>query len=288
MNVTVIGSGGFLGTRLVCELVEQGCNVNAVSSSGKGGIDPRTGLPGNDFAIPGGTDCAIYLAQSPFYRDLPRRAMHLLNVNCVSAARAGAAARMVGVKRFLYASTGSVYEPSFSPLGEDSPLRRDEWYALSKLHAEEILAMYRSSMRVTIVRPFGIYGPGQRDKLVPSLIERVRSGEPVRIDLNPNDSGDLDGLRVSLCHVCDAARVFARLATTDGPDVLNLAGPAALSVRQMVSEIADVLDMEAKFEIADTARRGDLVADTSRLESVIDWRFVDFSTGIRETLRAAT
>jgi nucleoside-diphosphate-sugar epimerase len=75
--------------------------------------------------------------------------------------------------------------PVFVPIRKQTPLYRDEWYPLSKLHAEEALSLYRRYMDVIIVRPFGIYGPGQKDWLVPNL---HHDGAERRDGLSPEES----------------------------------------------------------------------------------------------------
>lgn len=106
----------------------------------------------------------VFLVQSPFNHKKPANINYLLNVNIISAMKAGEYARKSGVKRFLYASTGNVYAPSFAPLREDSTLRRDNWYSLSKIDAEESLTFFQDQLKITVVMLFGVYGPGQTKK----------------------------------------------------------------------------------------------------------------------------
>src|SRR5262245_4623383 len=109
MRVTIIGSRGFLGRALVARLTQRGWDVEGISSSSPGGLDPITGLLPAEFSFRPDTAAVMYLAQSPYYRQVPERADHLLAVNVVSAVKAAEAARRGGVRRFVYASTGSVY-----------------------------------------------------------------------------------------------------------------------------------------------------------------------------------
>ncbi len=94
-------------------------------------------------------------------------------VNVHSAVAIAEHARRAGAKRFVYASTGNVYAAGFAPFSEAAPVRRDDWYALSKVHAEEALALFRPQLDVVIARLFGVYGPGQKGRLVPNLLASV-------------------------------------------------------------------------------------------------------------------
>ena len=65
MSVLIIGSNGFLGRVLCDTLGTAGIDVLRASSSDGTGIDPRTGLLPDSFAVPASVDAVIYLSQSP-------------------------------------------------------------------------------------------------------------------------------------------------------------------------------------------------------------------------------
>lgn len=247
-------------------------------------FEPASGILSDGFDLPAGTECVVYLAQSPYYRQMPEKASHLWGVNVLSAMKVAELARHRGVRRFIYASTGNVYSPSFSPLSEGDSLRRDDWYALSKIHAEEGLGLYRSDMSVTVTRIFGVYGPGQADKLVPNLAQSIRSGVPIKLAPNPHDDEDKGGLKVSLCYIDDVVEIFSRLIAQEGPDVINVAGPEVLSVRDIAQAIGDTLGISPKFEIASQPRGLDLIADVTMLVGMLSPKFKPFVESIRRTM----
>jgi len=69
-----------------------------------------------------------------------------------------------GVERFVYTSSLGVYSPDVqSPIAEDSPTQPISAYGRSKLLAEQVVGRYQQSgLATTIVRPFIMYGPGDR------------------------------------------------------------------------------------------------------------------------------
>ena len=286
MRVTIVGHRGFLGKALAARLHQRGWEVDGCSSSTPGNIDPATGLLSPQFTIRPATDAVVYLAQSPYFRQMPERADHLWNVNVVSAVQTARLAARAGVLHFVYASTGSVYAPSFKPLAERSSLRRDRWYPLSKIHAEESLALLRSEIAVTCVRPFGIYGPGQSGMLVSNLIESVHGGKSVTIDRHPQEA-NRDGLKISLCYVDDAAQSIERLLEiADPPSTMNLAGSEAVSIRHIASGIGKLLDIEPKLQEVDRQRETDLIADLSCMTRTVGVPPTSFATGIEMTIEA--
>ena len=286
MKALVIGAGGYVGSRLCDALTRAGCEVHAASSRDGTGIAPRTGLLSPQFAIPAETEVVFYLATSPQHRHGADAASHLFAVNTFSVVQVAELARRAGVRRFLFTSTGNVYAPSFLPLHESSPLRRDDWYALSKVHAEEVLNLFRNDLEVTVVRLFGVYGPGQTSRMVPCLVEAVASGQPVTISPRIDQPHDIEGLRISLCYVDDVVATLLQLGRQGGVDCVNVASEEVVSVREIARTIGELLGTPVRFEISECPRLFDLIADVTRLKELTPRAFVPFRVGIRRTVMA--
>jgi len=286
MTVLVIGSGGYMGRHLMAGLSRAGLDALGTSSADGSGIDPESGLLPAAFAIPTGTTAVVYMAQSPRYREVPEQAAHVLAVNTLSAVRAATLARAAGVRRFVYVSTGTVYAPTFAPIAEDAPVRRDSWYVLSKLHGEEALNLFRQDMEVIVVRPFGVYGPAQKGRMVPNLIDAVRNGRPVTLHPRKGMPQDIGGLRISLCYIDDATDILLRLVRGGAPACLNLAGPEAVSIRSIAEAAGVVLGRPPVFEMSPSPRDSDLIADTRNLVSALAPDFTPFSDGFEKAIHA--
>lgn len=251
-------------------------------------MDAERGIIKQDFCLPEKTDAVIYLSQSPYYRQPAEMAWHLLEVNLVSAVTIAEISRKAGVKRMLYASTGSVYAPSFKPLPETAPLRRDAWYPASKVFAEEALRLFSEYMELTMIRLFGVYGPGQKDKLVPNLIKSMQSDFPITIESNSEDPTDQDGMRISLTYIDDTVKCLEKLLSIKTPPVLNLASPEPVSIRQAVNVIAACKGMNYPVTLLPTYRQGNLIADTSLLSTLLQHDFLPFEAGIKNILTSDT
>jgi nucleoside-diphosphate-sugar epimerase len=289
----VAGASGFLGLPVVAKLRGQGCRITALARRDAKprleelGCEVAAMNLGVDRSIPklARHDLAIFLAQSRRYRNWPDDSPDVLAVNVLGLTQFLEAARRAGVRRLFYFSSGSVYEPSFDPLREDSPVGSRDLYAMSKRMGEEITLHYRGYFDVVILRPFVIYGPGQQDRLVPMILSRVSRSEP--ISLHPRDISDTnpEGLVVTPCHVEDAARITAALVETSVDGVLNLAGCERVSIRAIAEEAARILGQAPRFEVDAEPRTGDLIADPSRLLGLVQPRFVPFQEGLAETVR---
>ncbi len=279
MTTLVIGSTGYMGRHLMAGLAATGLPAVGASSSDGTGIHPDTGLLPDSFAVPAGTGAVVYMAQSPRYRD-PDQAAHVLAVNVVSAVKAAVAARKAGVQRFIYVSTGTVYAPSFDPLAENAPVFGADWYSLSKIQGEQAVHMFRNDMEVHVVRPFGVYGPGQTGRLVPNLMASIQEGRTITLQGRPDDPSDADGLRISLCHVDDATRILIHLIQHGGPVCLNLAGEEAASIRTLATLLGELMGCPPVLATATAFRNFDLVADIGLLRQIPPMMFMSLREGL--------
>lgn len=284
LRVAVVGAAGYVGGYLCTRLLDRGHEIFSYSAGGGNGISLETGLFPSTFAFPTGLDAVYFLAQSPRYRMMPAQSAHLLSVNCVAAVQAAEAARHAGVQRFVYASTGNVYAPSFCPLAETDPVRRDNWYSLSKLMAEDALALYQACFDVTVARIFGVYGPAQKDKLVPSICESVRSGRELFVDRNPSNPLDLDGLKVSLIYIDDLVDALLGILGTRCGGVINLAGPEGISIRRMAETAGRVLDLCPTISVGGKSRESDLIADNGLFVKYFGKAKISFEEGMKRVL----
>jgi len=281
VRALVFGSGGFIGKHLVDALGLHGHEVVAESSRRDGAaLDPLKGCLRVGYTLPKGIDVVFYLSQSPRYRELPESMEHVMAVNCVSAYGLARLASQAGAKRFIYASSGTVYEPSFLPLGEDARLCCKDLYALSKIAAERALAHCSGELRTCCARLFGVYGPDQPHKMVENFCQRMSSGQKIFLEYDPK-AGEHSGIRLSLTYVTDVVLGLIALAEmVVPPQVVNLAGLEAPSIRELVVALASRLGVDPDFELLDRHIRGYYVADSSLLRHITSLQDTPLEEGL--------
>jgi nucleoside-diphosphate-sugar epimerase len=284
MHILIVGSGGYIGQNLARKLTNLGANVIEHTSSFPGLFEPTSGIVTDSFSILNGTDCIIYLSQSPYYRQLPDKLEHLWGINTLSPIKIANLARKSGVKKFIYASTGNVYTPSFLPLSETDPIRRDDWYSLSKIQAEECLLNFSADLEVVCTRIFGVYGPNQTDKLIPNLINAIKSELPV--NLHPQPNANQYGLNISLCYIDDLCDIFTSIATSqvEISGVINVAGNEVINIGDIATEIGSLLNINPIINYSEAPRKLDLISNNSKLINRYNPIFTPFVTGIKKTL----
>lgn len=280
-TVAVVGANGYIGKHVVAHMRAIGIRVLAMSSRDGSGLDPHTGLLPPGFEFGEGIDSVIYAAQSPLYRNVPAAAWHLLAVNSAAPLQVAMAAERAGARNFVYLSTGNVYNPGFEPLRESDEVLGTHWYPFSKIQGEQALKFLQSNLRTTVVRVFAVYGPDQTEKLIPNLIESVEAGRP--IVLAPRTQGISDGgLRINPCYIDDAVDVLSSLACSGGPEILNLAGPQIVSIKEIASMWAQLRGIEPVLADAAAPRLMDLIADTTLLDAHTGKSLQSFSQGLAQ------
>ncbi|MGB8222339.1 MAG: NAD(P)-dependent oxidoreductase [Polyangiales bacterium] len=170
-KVLITGASGFIGSRLRDQLLASGCDVVAIR---------RTGSPPSDM---GRSVQAEYRCITDLERiigaERPDYVLHVAGVtkgssyddfergnvmptrNLLDALRR----EHPGVKRFVLVSSLTAYGPSATsaPHREQDPPRPIEHYGESKLEAERVVEQEAGGVPWTIVRPSGVYGPGDVD-----------------------------------------------------------------------------------------------------------------------------
>lgn len=93
------------------------------------------------------------------------------------------AAASEGVERFLFASSREVYGDAENPVDETALLAPNNRYAVSKAAAERYVSFFDRTTPVdaSILRIANVYGPGDRDRVVPTFLWRARHDEPLTV-----------------------------------------------------------------------------------------------------------
>jgi UDP-glucose 4-epimerase len=179
--------------------------------------------------------------------------------------------------RFVFASSGAVYQPDEAPHHEvNSTLGPADIYGITKLQGEEYVRTFARDrgLPACIVRLFNVVGPGETNPhLLPAIVTQLHAGAQT-IDLG-NTWPKRDYI-----DVLDAAGGFAAAALGVNPDgvgceTVNLGSGQQYSVDEILAAMRSVLGLT--FEVRqDPSRmravdRPYLGADISHIRDVFGW-----------------
>lgn len=260
-TVLVTGGLGFIGSRLCPALLDGGfrvrCvdNLSGIYADGIGhGAASALRARGAEVVLADaapvhvrGVAAVIHLAALPGVRTA-RATQALRTANVDLTARLARAAARRGA-RFVFASSSSVYGNARQlPTPEHAPPAPLNAYAASKVAAEDVVRACRGD--AVIVRPFTVYGPGQRpDMAFARWIAALDTGEPLPWHAAPGTARDFTyvddvvaGLLGALRHgrPGEAYNISGWDAVTLRR-VLGLLGADPAEVRELRSRAAEAL-----------------------------------------------
>lgn len=195
--LAVVGGGGFIGSNI--------CKAFPSRSIEKG--DPF------DFS---GCNAVVHLAANADLRGGWNNPTVDITAGPVLTSLVLEAMRAQGIRRLVFASTGSVYRPSTSPLLEVDPVYATSLYAASKIACEELIHAYVEAGHIdaTILRFVSVLGPYYSHGL---LVDFVKNATEERLPvLAPGTS------QKSYVHVSDVVNAVRTVLAEDATGTFNV------------------------------------------------------------------
>jgi nucleoside-diphosphate-sugar epimerase len=129
--------------------------------------------------------------------------------------------------------------------------------------AESVLAYYQPYYSVGILRLFTPYGPGQVNRLIPRVISAVQTGQPVALSRGGEP-------RINPIYISDLLSIIQQALADSRSYTVNVAGPRALSMRQLAVLIGRLAHRKPHFIRHDADVQGNLVADTRLMHELFN------------------
>ena len=240
------------------------------------------------------------IASPTFYRKYP---LETIDVNVMGTRHILDLAKRQNARSVLYLSSSEIYGDPDSrniPTAEDyrgyvSCTGPRACYDESKRMAETLCGVYRNlyNVRVKVVRPFNVYGPGQRlddGRVVPDLMSAALRRTPIIL------YSDGRATR-SFCYVRDAVRAMSLILMSDaGGEAFNVGNDEReISIAELAHEVSRVAgppalqiihgkSNDAQYLTDNPQRR---CPDLTKLRERFSWRpTVSLSEGLHRTLNS--
>ena len=291
----VTGGAGFIGSRLVAALLDQGYRVRVLDTQ-RGRLD-GVRSPQLEFFGLGGDDRSGGMMDRRTVDDATERVdvvFHLalnwdghswgaalpladrLDVNIRGTLNLLEAAKSHGVKHFLYASSIAVYGKRRSPVKDEETICRPElWrggpgpgYAITKLTLERLCLSYHVGfgLPVTIFRIDVVFDDDEYQDLSPETVRTALRGEPLQVE---------KGEAGASIHVDDVARAFVAATLNEKAygQVFNLSNPSThISDLEVCRLVIDAVGSKSQVKSVDTGLTGPSIARVDKLEKLLGWK----------------
>ncbi len=301
----VTGGAGFIGSNIVAKILENGDSARVLDNFSTGKREniqeflnnPNFELLEGDIidletcrkAIKG-ADFILHQAALPSVPRSIKEPINSNNANVVGTLNMLVASRDQGVKKFVYASSSSIYgdNPEL-PKKEDFPIVPISPYALTKYTGERYCQLFWKiyGLPTICLRYFNVFGPKQDftshySGVIAKFINCFIEGETPVIFGTGEQSRDF----TFIDNVVLANMLAVKTEEGNG-EVFNIACHQQTSLNQLIEFLNEITGQNVKPE-HQAKRPGDVphsLADISKAKEVLGYRpLVDFKDGLQKTL----
>jgi len=185
-----------------------------------------------------------------------------------------------GIKKFVYASSSSVYGDCELPMKETRMLKPVSPYGVTKLAAENLCYLYYENYGVPTasLRYFTVYGPRQRpDMAIHLFVRAILNREEITVYGDGNQTRDF-----TFVDDVVEANLLAAMSSSQG-EVFNVGGGTRISVNELIKIMENVTGRRAVVKYIEK-QKGDVkdtLADADKIGK-LGWKP---KVGIEEGVR---
>ena len=269
MNVIIFGSEGFVGKNLSNDLkndfnlifsdIFDSDKVNYV----KADITDFSELK----KLLKGIDIVVNLASPPLTSSL-NYVREFSNITINGIINILEASRLNNVKKIIFPSASSMIGSiKKSPVPEDHEATPTNPYGIAKLASEHFIRIYKElyGINFVIFRFFNIYGPYQKNGVIPNLFSKIKNNKPVTIFGEGNQIRDYVFIK-------DISNFFKISISSNKADnnIINMGTGIGHSVMDLINIMSKKLNItpEIDFKPKRVGEIDNFVADTSLIKNL--------------------
>lgn len=286
----VTGGAGFIGSHLVEALVARGAQVRILDNFSSGRWENLNSVRAAVKVIEGdvadlstarrasaGVDYILHHAAVTSVEAALQNPIEMRRTNIDGTLSMLLAARAARVKRFVFASSASVYgHASDLPTDENSPLCALSLYAASKVAGEAFAKSFSSSfsLPIVILRYFNVYGPRQDPaspyaSVIIKFIDRLEHGQAPVILGDGTQTRDF----IYVKDVVQADLLACSCSAAIG-QVFNIASGQQTSILELAEMLNVLTGLQLEPQFA-PRRPGEVYrsqANISRSKQILNWQ----------------
>lgn len=304
----VTGAGGFIGSHLVEQLLDEGVRVKALlhynsrndlgnliylSEAQRSEIEIVFGDITDNALIRSlikGCDIVFHLAALigiPYSYVAP---YSYANTNIHGSMNIFQACSDLGIEKLVHTSTSESYGTAqYVPIDEKHPLQGQSPYAASKISADFLAESYYRSfgLPVATIRPFNTFGPRQsRRAVIPTVLSQLLSG------VKELHVGSLEPIR-DFNYIKDTVKGFIAMAKCDASvgKLINIGSGHSISIGDFIQLSLEKLGIQVEIKVDGNRVRPEksevvqLVCDNRLAAEILNWSpAYTFEQGLLETI----
>jgi UDP-glucose 4-epimerase len=292
-NYIITGGAGFIGSAIAGRLIKSGVKVHVIDdlSTGfernipagaifyKADISVHSEI--DKLPIPHSIDAVFHLAAQSSGEASFDDPLRDADINYKGTYNMLNLAKKKGAKRFIYASSMSVYGEIADRFkaGEERICRPSSYYGCNKLASEKMISVFagNAGIEYTILRLFSVYGPGQnmfnmKQGIVSIYMSYLLKDKPVHV------KGDLGRFR-DLVYIDDVVEAFA--GCMENRDsfgrIFNIGTGRKTTVKKLLEIILEAYGKKdfGKWVHCEGSTAGDVrgcVADVAKVRRILKWK----------------
>ncbi|MEM7129625.1 MAG: SDR family oxidoreductase [Chloroflexota bacterium] len=301
----VTGGAGFVGSNIVHHLISEGADVRVLDNFSTGRRENLAEVHHEIDLIEGdlrsqeicrqavqGIDYVLHQGAMPSVSRSVADPFTSNDTNANATLNMLVAARDAEVKRFVYASSSSIYGDSPTlPKVESMDPRPKSPYAVAKLAAEHFCRIFYDlyGLETVCLRYFNVFGPrqdpnSQYSAVIPLFITSLLDGKPLTIYGDGTQSRDFTYVENNI-----AANLLASTAPTAdvAGQVFNIACGQRYTILELVDALNEILGTNIQPNF-DGSRRGDVKhsqAAIDKAQNSLGYKVqASFIDGLRKTV----
>ena len=233
--------------------------------------------PFNELLFPKELDAIIHLAAVTPHA-LPSSKQTLYKINTVSTLELLEYGKHLGINSFVYASSGGVYGYSQNNHSENDPVSPIDFYALTKYESELLVKHFSQYFSTIILRFFFPYGPKQKNRLIPQLIDKIREDKAITM-YNKGDP------TINPIYISDVVEAMKRALSLKSSNIINIAGSEKINILELSHLIGSLINNSPRFEYYEDEKIKGLVGDISKMRKLLSFQpRIPLKEGLKKTI----
>ena len=287
VKVSILGSEGFVANNLIAGL-ENSFDILSADI-----IQSSTHKNYHTFDITNlesinkityNSDVVVNLVNDPLVSSLDGTIKNA-QINIIGMLNVLESCRKNDVKKIIFTSASSLIgEPESLEVSENHTTKPKTAYGITKLASEHYLRLFQELYEINFVifRFFNIYGPHQKNGLIPSLYKKISSNEPVTI------FGDGKQLR-DFVYIKDILPFFENAISNDfaNNSIYNIGTGIGTTIFDIITQMYEILGIKLEIQ-REPVRKGEIgnfIADTRKLEKIFGEKpNTPIKDGLKQTL----